>query len=295
MLWIGLFLFFVLGVVLQALRNIPVTQKALVTFLGERNGKTKNEGWRMFWFYPFVCGYVLVDITKEDKDLLPTDVRTPDLAPIKVRGSITWQPDYSIDDDTGKTSLMEYIVAAGDGGKKGREKINDQLEDITYEAIRELAIDPNRPPNTWEEAIKMKREFAVEVVKKILGEDAPDDIINQLRRGNGKLKVKSLGVSISRLNITDVEPEGKVAVAAEEKAKEDQEARGEEKEIDTVNKLAKKLIDTLGISPELALEIVQTERGKVKKDISEKKINVPPEILAAGLKILSNLMKGGNQ
>lgn len=293
----GALFFVLLGIFIQSLRKIPVANKAVVTFLGKRNGKVKDEGLRIFLFYPFLYGYILVDITKKDKDLAPQDVRTPDMAEIEISGSTTWYPDYGKNDETKKSSLMEYINTAGTGSIDSQtKKINDILEDIAEEAIREFAIDENREPKTWVAATKMKREFAAEVVMAMIGQtDAKelDKITNDLRRGNGKLRIKSVGIVLSRVNITNVQPKGDLAKSAEKQAKEDSDRKGDEVEIKNVKNLAKILIDELKISPEQALEIVQTERGKVKKDISEKKFNLPPEILAAALKIIGNLTKGG--
>lgn len=288
---LGVSLLVVGGLSLQALKKIPAEPPtiAVVTFLGERkikNGKpiTKKEGWRLFWLYPWLYGYVPVEVTKIDQDLQTQDVRmSGDKAEVSIKVSLTWKPD--------KDNLIQYLNS---GGKKN---VADILEDIVEEAVRELATNPNKEPTTWEEAVAMKRIFLAEIVNVVLGKNPTltstkeiDEIATNLRRGNGNQKIESLGIVLDRVNVTEVKPKNpKLADAADESAIEKKQKESEKIEIETVNELAKKLIDTLGIDPKTALEIIQTERGKVTKNIKENKYDVagiPPDLMSVVLGII---------
>ena len=131
----------------------------------------------------------------------------------------------------------------------------------------------------------MKKEFLAEIVAVILGKNPPisEDEINkivlELRRGNGKLQLETLGVILNRVNVTSIKPKGKLAEAAQKEAIEKREKKAETVEL---NHLAERIevLKKLGFSNEQALEIVQTERGKISKTISESKWNVSPETRA---------------
>ena len=96
---------------------------------------------------------------------------------------------------------------------------------------------------------------------------------------------------------------GKFAEAADLEVKEEMERKAETLEIQHVADTIDRLKKQLGISNEIALEILQTERGKVVKNISENKWNISPETRAMIEKIapemlagfLSKLAKGGER
>ena len=292
----GVLLLIVGGLTLQALKNIPAEPPtvAVVTFLGERlkkNGKPiiKKEGWRLFWLYPWLYGYVPVEVVKIDQDLKPQDVRTSqDKAEISITTKLTWKPD--------KENLIQYLDS---GGKKN---IMDILEDVVAEAVRELATNPNKEPKTWEQAIAMKRIFLAEIVSVILGRNPSsisaaeiDEIATNLRRGNGNQKIESLGIILDRVNITEVKPKNpKLADAADESAIEKRQKVAEKIEIQTVKELAAELVAELKIDPKTALEIIQTERKKVTKNIQENKYDVagvPPDIMTIALGMIQGWQK----
>ena len=293
---LGVFLLIVGGLTLQALKNIPAEPPtvAVVTFLGERmkkNGKPiiKKEGWRLFWLYPWLYGYVPVEVVKIDQDLKPQDVRTSqDKAEISITTKLTWKPD--------KENLIQYLDS---GGKKN---IMDILEDVVAEAVRELATNPNKEPKTWEQAVAMKRIFLAEIVSVILGRNPSsisaaeiDEIATNLRRGNGNQKIESLGIILDRVNITEVKPKNpKLADAADESAIEKRQKVAEKIEIQTVKELAAELVAELKIDPKTALEIIQTERKKVTKNIQENKYDVagvPPDIMTIALGMIQGWQK----
>jgi len=98
--------------------------------------------------------------------------------------------------------------------------------------------------------------------------------IREIQGGNGKQIVVHLGIILNRLNIGDLDIKSGTDLynAVQTKVKEKSERDGEIAELEHVATRVKKLIDpSLGFSPEQALEIVQTERKKVGKNIYEVK------------------------
>lgn len=102
--------------------------------------------------------------------------------------------------------------------------------------------------------------------------------VKKLRTGTGSIVLKDLGVKIERLNVGDVKVLGEVAKAAEKEAKEEEERKAERFEISHVQKLVEELMKPpYNFSSEQALEVIQTERSKVTKMITESKLNISPE------------------
>lgn len=371
---IGLLFFLVGALFLQGLRKITVDppHKAVVTKRGERqevkekvkekeiDKKTgeekivdtltlykktlyKNEGWRFFFLCPYWYGYIEVDVTRKNPDFPIQSVRTPDMGEIDIPLTITYTPDPD--------HLIEYL------NNKGEKGVEDILEDIVRQRLREWAIAAEEGPQTWEDAMKAREEAVLVLAKAILGDELPriekkegiysevptsiwfkhfyysafaedkqplkypdeeeEDFerrkkewekwkelikkeetevktkeektpymkeqiekrkneVDALRRGNGDKKIKHLGIILNRLNLGEFKIKGKLAEAAELRAKEKREMMAEKFELDHVEHRIKNLIK-LGFSREQSLEIVQTERGKVKKEIKESKWNVSQE------------------
>jgi len=361
---IGLLFFLVGALFLQGLKKITVDppHKAVVTKRGERQkvkekeidketGKEKivytltlykNEGWRFFFLCPYWYGYIEVDVTRKNPDFPIQSVRTPDMGEIDIPLTITYTPDHD--------HLIEYL------NNKGEKGVEDILEDIVRQRLREWAIAAEEGPQTWEDAMKAREEAVLVLAKAILGDELPriekkegiysevptsiwfkhfyysaftedkqplkyldeeeEDFerrrkewgkwkelikkeeteveteektsymkeqiekrkneVDTLRRGNGDKKIKHLGIILNRLNLGEFKIKGKLAEAAELRAKEKREMMAEKFELDHVEHRIKNLVK-LGFSREQSLEIVQTERGKVKKEIKESKWNISQE------------------
>lgn len=239
------------------LRTIPAAPPhvVLVTIWGERIPKIKKEGKRLFAkFFPFYYDGIPVNVEKKNKDFLPKDVWSKERAEMLMEISVTWTPDSDIGNPQ---NLREYINT---GGKEGVETI---LDDIIEENAREFASEKG-----WEECMKMKKELAAFLIEQLTGRTGPE-IIQELRRGNGVEKIPSLGIVLNRFNVGRVRPLGKLAEAAEKIAIEERERDSEIVELRHVKDRAKEIRDELEISGKDALEVVQTERGKVKKEIKE--------------------------
>jgi len=267
----------ILAIGLWGLRKLPTdpVTYGVVTFFGRRTSWYVKEGWHWFFLYPFVHGFVPVDVTAKNQDFSPEDLRTPDMAEIEVLTAITFKPDPD--------HLINYLNNKGEAG------VRKILDDVVEEAIRERAANPTKPPYTWEDAVKMKEVFIAEVAATIIGRDVGTTSLDELnklaielRRGNGVVKIETLGVILSRVNVKSVKPKGELAKAAEQAAKELREMQAEKIEIDNVGDRIKELAEKTGISSELAVEVVQTERKKVTKDIKQIKLDAGSVVEAAG-------------
>ena len=348
---IGVFLLLFGPFILQGLRNIPnqPPQKGVLTFLGERTENVLDEGWNFFPFFPYIFGYVGVEVKRISKKIIVT-VKTPDRANSEVPIEITYRPinDILIVIDKIKKPLTGlFINFLNNGGNNG---VENQLEGKIQERVREWAMADEEGPQDWEELQKSRLEASSVLTKTIgfnhvteipsyaqlvptvilmryftnprptkwatlnekdwIGEDGKwkkvedailtfsddenerlamknltDDAVEKrrkevqkLRSGEGEIFLEDLGIKIERLNVGEIKVLGEVANAADKKAKEKQEMEAEKQEIDNVKDRIKELIsEPFNYSKEQALEIVQTERGKVTKTITESKLNISPE------------------
>ncbi len=152
------------GIILQGLKKISADPPSIaaVMLLGERTGDVKKEGWRFFLFYPVLFGYVEIDVSKKNPDFKPQTVMTPDNAQIEIPVSITYTPDCE--------NINNYINAKKENG------VNDILEDIVSQKLREWAIATDEGPQTWEEAMAAREEAVWLLSKAILGEELPTNL-----------------------------------------------------------------------------------------------------------------------
>ncbi len=104
-------------------------------------------------------------------------------------------------------------------------------------------------------------------------------IIGDIKRGNGVQPISQLGIILNRFNIGEIiiKPGTALETAAEAKVKEAKEREAEMLELTHVKNRILELKEELKINNEQALEILQTERGKVKKEIKEVKANISAE------------------
>ena len=365
------------AIILQGLKNIPANppHRAIITRLGKRTTKVKKEGWRLFIFYPYLYGYILVNMTKVNFDLPPQIVRTPDMGELEIPISLTWTPLDAVVESCEScepgpkvNGLVNYLNSGGENGVK------EILSDIVRERLREWAMSKVEGPKTWEQALGAREEAVDVLMKSIargsidsLNSDIPTSIllrffnfsrneftykgktvdeesknaetpapdadgeekngeadeqrdwallkklyqplsvekrtelkkavvdrkkkIAKLRQGNGGIQLPQLGIRLDRLNIDEIKAKGKLAESAEKMVMEKRDAKGDKIRIDNISARIKEL-EKLGFGPEQALEIVQTERGKVTKSISETKFNLSAETRAMIEKIAPEIING---
>lgn len=96
--------------------------------------------------------------------------------------------------------------------------------------------------------------------------------LSEATDGNAQIVIQDLGIQITRFTLKDIVPLGGVAEKAELQAKEREERKGEMEELNHVKERIKELKE-LGFSPQEAAEIVQIERKKVTKTVSQQKLD----------------------
>jgi len=131
----------------------------LITIWGRRTSKFKKEGLILIApFFPFYYDVIPINVEKKNKDLPPQICMTPkDLAKSKVPLSYTYTPD--------KDHLTEYINY---GGSKGVENV---LDDIIEEKVREWTMAEDEGPQTFEQLMKSKTEAVNILLKAIAGQE----------------------------------------------------------------------------------------------------------------------------
>lgn len=355
---VGLILFLFLAYKLirpfleDAIREIPADppHKAVLLFLGKRTRKILDEGWRLLPFYQIIFDVIAIDVTKNNEDLPPQIVKTPDLADLSFEVSITWSAGGRWGE--GKERQIEllnnYIMSEKEPGVK---KI---YKDIIQSRLRVWVFAKDEGPATWQEAIGCKDEIISTLVKAILGDnipaipsDIPTDvllryfnvpprppleyqkqewgkqtdqgskwegieaqlkelgdaklealkvaikerqkIIRTLREGNGFLVHEKLGITIHLLTINNVALVGPVAEAVQKRAKEEEERKAEIVELDHVLERVNMLSKEGKLPKELAVEMTQTERGKITKTVNETKISFSPELITLFKKLVKVL------
>jgi len=266
-----------------SLRNIPSEPPhiAVVTLVGQRLKRIKREGYRLFPFYPVIYNGILIDITKKNQVLPVLEVRTRDLAELEISVTLTWSPnsDYAI----------EYLNHGSEDG------VRNILSDMARQRLREWAVAKN-----WQDALRANDEATALLVRTIAGlppllsKEEETEIIRKVGQGNGLQPIPQLGITLNRLNIGKIKPKGKLAEAAERWVVEGAESKGEKLEITHVLDLILQLKQVLDIPTEQAIEIVQTERGKVSKKIREIKGNISGETQKMIEKIIEQIwLRGG--
>ena len=144
---------------------------------------------------------------------------------------------------------------------------------------------------SWKKAEEILNQYSFEQRKEI--EEAVkkrDEEIADIKSGNGSKRVKHLGIILLRLNIGDIQIKKgtELEKAAEKMVVEKRQRDAEKIEINNVRKRAESL---KGVSRERAFDIVQTERGKIKREIYDFGLG---EIVPQLKEIISSL-KGGDK
>jgi regulator of protease activity HflC (stomatin/prohibitin superfamily) len=267
LLAIGAFAIF-LGCSLRVIPSNP-PHIAVVTFLGQRTPVIKEEGLRLFPFWPAYKG-ILVSMVKETQQFSPQRLLDKQHNEMEVVLSVSWTPD--------KNNAVTFL----DNG--GREGVKEMLESILTERIRNWTAT-----KTWQETVATKDDLALILMRGVteLDDKESANLGRKVQTGASICPVQSLGIILNRLNICEVRLSGELLRDAGLSAREERQRDAERIEMSHVRKLVKDICAELGCSTEEAIELTQTERGKVSKKISQIKGSVSGETLAAVLRILN--------
>jgi regulator of protease activity HflC (stomatin/prohibitin superfamily) len=121
--------------------------------------------------------------------------------------------------------------------------------------------------------------------------------VKALREGRGSFGIESLGITILRFSVNEVRVEGEVARAAELAEKERREQDADKMEIENISERVKFLMEQHPkLTVEAAIQLVQTERGKVRKtviDVNGSQTSIGHDLLGLlGAKDLSHGSSG---
>ncbi|MEK7500459.1 MAG: SPFH domain-containing protein, partial [Patescibacteria group bacterium] len=150
--------FFIIGVILLlGWRKIPADppHKGARTLFGKRTGKFVDEGWRYFWLYPIVQGYIPVNVERGSFTVISENTLTPDNAQSKVPVEIVYRPHPK--------HYIEYLNSGG------AEAVEEQLTGQIQQKIREWAVGDERGPATWKELAKAQEEASSVLIRNIVG------------------------------------------------------------------------------------------------------------------------------
>ena len=170
-------------------------------------------------------------------------------------------------------------------GGKGVSKLlnmrnHQHLFEVILDRIDGLFKFLNTPqiPPTKSEAKRWGKNWQ-EVEKILADEDRPAversiegrrEQVREIQRGNGIQGIQQLGITLNRLNIGDIAIKSgtQLEKAAEKEISEIREREAEKVELEHVKKRVEEL-QGIGYTIQEARDIVQTERGKVNKNIQD--------------------------
>src|SRR6056297_492968 len=143
-------------------------------------------------YFPFFLGYIVIDITKRNRDMNPMTVwckreeesdSDPSLmgAQMAVSISYTWTPDPD--------RLYMFLQTGEDEG------VEEIIPDVIEEDVREVAQE-----NYWEKFLPLHKDLTKKIINRLTGEKEATAIIN------GSSDTQAMGILVYRLNVTSINP-----------------------------------------------------------------------------------------
>ncbi len=229
--------------------EIPISHIGVTTLWGERRwrtgGKIKiaREGKQAFWpYWPFFYSFALIDYRKTKRVFEFNNIRcaieqelslseeTRAGGEVTVEINITAIPDYESEEG-------ERLVLFIDSG--GMDNVLEVLYGAMDEDIRQTGKQMS-----WESLTFAGNKLANGLIQKVTVEDeSPQEELQKQKRMNevGLIDNMNLGVRIMMLHVGKIKEEGELAEIASSQAREIQERRAEEFELETEIDLARKL------------------------------------------------------
>jgi len=152
--------------------------------------------------------------------------------------------------------------------------------------LRKFFHQPPIPPTAkekevwgerWEKVEEILKKENREEIEKMIRER--EEIIEKCRRGNGDFLKTDLGIIINRITIKDITVSEKIAEAAEQEVIEKYQREAESIEIEHVANSIHRL-EKAGLPRDVAVQVAQSERGKVPKEVKEGQFNISSETRA---------------
>ncbi len=244
-----------LGVLLlllaRSLRYVPPNHVAVVLLFGQRTSWVKREGLSFFPFFPFVFSGIIIDMRGQKESFNMETVRTGDKSELEIAGQVFWSPD------------PEHAIAYLNNEGILRARLVSDVQQALLDWLRTADLDDafgRKDGKALGEAEDMATGVVQRVAQRETGRLTPTN-----------LQMPSLGIIVTRLNVTLIRAKG---------------AAQTELEFYPLGRLIQRLTSLLSISTEKATEIVQVESGKVEKRIHEVSPTIRPEVMKAAVDMI---------
>lgn len=254
-----------IGLFLVGLRQVEVVYEAVLTVLGKRQRIIFTEG--IVWIFPGIMG--LIEVNIQEKSLVIGD--DGKLQVIAVDATIPSTQKNPSDNPT----------SVGKKPDSPKEPTGRVAQLTTKLVVRYQVTDPYKFLQIELETVEKNLvEYSKSALREYFGkydymylitckDDADSAIetsfLDEVAKVAGTWGIKPLGLSLAK--VTPTNPT--VLAALEKAAVEEEEGKGEQKEMDNVIKQVKRLADELGISITEARQLYQSERSKAKVVIYE--------------------------
>ncbi|MFA6274491.1 MAG: hypothetical protein WC662_05000 [Candidatus Paceibacterota bacterium] len=273
--------------------NTPKVHVAIIKKYGNMEWKgplttvSKEHGTRFLFLRGIVFTFDLLDITDINVDRPDEEIITPDDATNFVPVSYTVSPGAKSVRENGTEYINYYYFI-----KKGKEKkVINIFDDKVGEKIREYASIPG---TTWRTLRGSGDVASLHIIKMIAGEYTTEQQFNPtaeelqlIRAGNGTQPIDKLSITLSRLNIGRIKVDAALEKALNDKTKEEAEREAERIEQAWIKECVmgylfeqnpdgslkegsdgKPIKRDVDIKMNEVVELVQSERGKIKKDVN---------------------------
>ncbi|MFA6353018.1 MAG: SPFH domain-containing protein [Candidatus Paceibacterota bacterium] len=246
----------------------------------------KPGGDQLFILYPWFQSGVVVDCSDKNFDGSVDGVRAlKKTAEGKYEVGFDLSIPYEITVFIDSKRFDKFVEACGgiegdnvtDGHFKKVEKI---LNGIITEQMVSIAASMKsttpKPDGTtdegviWEDFYKRIADIADQLIRQIAAAEAEgglvhDSEIQSVRSGKGKLPLKRLGIKIKRFNLQEPKLPKSISDAIAKREAEEREKDAEKTEMDGVIDRINDAKTKTGLSPERAMDLVQSERGKARR------------------------------
>lgn len=221
---------------------------------------------------------------------------------VTVNVSVTWRPDWT--DDNAPDRLIEFLNSGQDGDLDKGTGVRTIMRDMLAEDLRHSGRT-----RSWEQMVFGQDRLSVLLLTKMTGARVKKavrggDTNEPMLDGNGKLRfpkeveyiediedahpieiehflhstlqngcsdIWDLGISLTRLNVTEVEPEGALKEDAERAAREIQQREAEQRDVDTETALANDYVKSArgagdkAFTFEEGLRLARLARGRIRE------------------------------
>jgi len=249
---------------------------------------SKEHGWRFVFLKGIIFDYILLDVTKINKDRDDEEIITPDNAKNYMPISYTFTPGAkSVLKDGNLSENINYYHYIKSGKKEGVINI---IDDKIGEKAREFG---STKVKTWQDLRSSGDETTLMIIEMVAGEDVKNfsdtvkaEMLKKVRHGNGTQPIETVGITLNRLNIGRIKLSEELEKAIGRKTIENAEREAEKIEQAWIKECVmgylyetdkngdlilgsdgKPIKRDVDIKMNEVIELVQSERNKIKKEV----------------------------